>query len=372
ITNGAKINFENITVTGGDTPKDGGGVYIDGDCDIQFSGSTITGNKAGGSGGGVYIHGPASGPARGELSFYGGSISGNTAAGSHTSSADPGSTQGGGGLYVGGRASIWLNNATVANNTAEGGSGGGVLVNGSVFPGPDNSRSHATAEEYGLIMTEGNISGNKSMGSKSPHGGGGIYVAQGAFEMWGGEISGNTSKRQGGGVFIWHNADFRSSGNSRFINNTGVGSSKDICSRGYTTLAGHTRADRVYVWNNNGDNKYAEPDAFYIGEDARITTGLVLAYDDTPSNPRTRNLVNVLVSASGTDRIANIDLEGHLTGDKFVDTDPEGDWLGVDLVDPIGANTADIGRFTLGAFTGKGDVSLGPYTLDSDGRMVRR
>jgi hypothetical protein len=268
----------------------------------------------------------------------------------------------------------------VSNNTAEGGSGGGVLVNGSVKPGPGKSRSDPTAEEYGFIMTAGSISGNRSTGSVSPHGGGGIYVAHGFFEMWGGEISGNYSKRQGGGVFVWHNARFRASGYSKFLNNTGVGSSTDICSRGYTVMQGHTLADRIYIWNNNGTPEFAEPDEFFIGEFARVNTGIVLAYDDTPANPRTRNRITVYNPDSGvptpSDLIGNIDLEGHLTDGSFKTMDLEPDWLNVDLVEEgayIITPGEGVKRFSLGTFVGSGSKTLGSsYKLNDDGKMVRQ
>jgi hypothetical protein len=365
ITGGANITFENITVTGGDTAKVGGGVYIEGDCKVKFSGCTITGNKAA-SGGGVYVHGPDSGSADGEFYFIGGSISGNTATGTAAGSiANPAAAQGGGGLYLGGRIAATLYNATVANNTAQGGSGGGVLI---AAADPNNNSGNRDSNEFGLFMFGGSISQNNSYGYTSPHGGGGVYVAQGAFDMDGGNISGNYSKRQGGGVFIWHNARFSASGNSSILNNDGVGSSKAICSRGYTLLTGNARADKIYIWNNNDSPKFSrEPDSFTISENARAD-GIVLAYDDSDSGAhQTRNHINV-ANLSGIDTVATIDLEGHLTDNAFKTMDLEGDWLGKTLIkSSIASISTDIARFPLGTFVGSGTRSLSSYKIVPDG-----
>ncbi|MDR0642700.1 MAG: hypothetical protein LBG07_09605, partial [Treponema sp.] len=362
VTGGANITFENIAVTGGDTTGNGGGVYIDGDCKVKFSGGSITGNKAA-SGGGVYVHGPDSGSNDGEFYFIGGSISGNTATGTKVGSiANPVTTQGGGGLYVGGRITATLYNATVANNTAQGGSGGGVLI---AAANPNNNSGYRDAEEFGLNMFGGSISQNNSYGAASPHGGGGVYVAQGAFDMDGGNISGNYSKRQGGGVFVWHNARFNASGNSSILNNDGVGSSKAICSRGYTEMMGNARADKIYIWNNNDNPKFSqEPDSFNIAQNARAN-GIVLAYDDSDSGRhQTRNYINIL-GLNGSDPVATIDLEGHLTDGLFKTMDLEPDWLGKTLIKTN--NSADIARFPLGTFVGSGTRSLSSYEIVRDG-----
>jgi hypothetical protein len=381
ITGNARLVFENITVTGGDTGKDGGGLYITGDSKVKFSGGMITGNKAA-SGGGVYIEDTsASVPATkdGEFSLIGGSISGNTATGSEIKVADNGSITsiaGGGGLYVNGYALAWLAGGTIANNTTQG-SGGGVLINGkaSVIAG---SRGD---DETGLLMSGGSISQNKSTGAGSPHGGGGVYVASGAFDMQGGEVAGNYSKRQGGGVFVWHDARYTASGNSSILNNDGVGSSKAICSRGLTEMRGNAKADKVYIWNNpwnpgNTPRFGNEPDSFTIAEYARAD-GIVLAYDDTPGSPQTRNYIDIKGSIPGTDPIATIDLEGHLTNYVFATTDLEGDWLNRSLVKgSFNEVRAVIDRFPLGAFVGSRTLSLGPYKLGNEsgnyGKMLRK
>jgi hypothetical protein len=377
ITGNAHLVFENITVTGGNTDKDGGGLYITGDSKVKFSGGMITGNQAG-SGGGVYIEDSSASGSDGEFSLIGGSISGNTATGSVRTVATNGAITaiaGGGGLYIKGYAMAWLAGGTIANNTTQG-SGGGVLINSNVV-GDGRTRG----EEDGLLMSGGSISQNKSLGASSPHGGGGVYVARGAFDMQGGEVAGNYSKRQGGGVFVWHNARFTASGNSSILNNDGVGSSKAVCSRGYTEMRGNARADRIYIWNNpwNPDNVPEfrdEPDSFTITENARVN-GIALAYDDTPGSIQTRNYIDIRTSIPGTDIIATIDLEGHLTDGVFATTELEGDWLNRSLLKGnFNDVTNVISRFPLEAFVGSSTRSLSPYKISSGsgdyGKMVHK
>jgi hypothetical protein len=224
-------------------------------------------------------------------------------------------------------------------------------------------------------MSTGTISGNYSRGSVSPHGGGGVYVAAGAFEMLGGSVTTNTSTRQGGGVFVGHNSRFSASGSSSIIGNSGVGSSKDICSRGYTELMGNAQANSIYIWNNNGNNYFTnEFDSFTLGQNARAG-GIVLAHDahttliNAPATQGALVNTNYIIIANdvtGTDQICLIDLEGHLTGGSFVDTNISGDWIGTSsqprpLV--LGSattlqNQVFINRLPLNTFTGGKVVNL--------------
>jgi hypothetical protein len=342
ITGGADITFENINITGGSTTGNGGGVYITGDHNkVKFSGGNITGNTAY-SGGGVYIEDDDSTADTGsEFNFMGGDISGNTATGaaSGNSTASPlESMGGGGGVYVKGDALFWLASGTISGNTTKG-AGGGVLVNGN-----------ATGDETGFFMSGGKIVNNKSASTTYPHGGGGAYVAKGAFEMLGGEITGNTATRQGGGVFVhWGDARFTASGNSTITGNDGVGSSKAICNRGKTELLGNARADRVYVWNYDDDGT---PDQlFTLAQNAQVT-GIVLAY-----SAENANVIDIKDSFKGTNTICTIDLEGHLnSGGSFVG-ELEPDWLHKKIITGNNSTlTAVLGRLPLNSFTSKNSV----------------
>ena len=88
----------------------------------------------------------------------------------------------GGGIYVDSNATLNLNGGQIVDNKAY--SGGGVYVEGA------------------MTMNGGKIARNEAMNAKSD-GGGGVKVAAGAFKMFAGEISGNTSPRYGAGVSVW-------------------------------------------------------------------------------------------------------------------------------------------------------------------------
>jgi hypothetical protein len=371
VTDGADITFENITVTGGNISNDdGGGIYISGSSRIKFSGGTITGNTAR-SGGGIYVN-DGTDDGHYDLILLNSSITNNTATGTAVggiANGDTASFAGGGGIYINRYADVWLAGGTVSNNTTSG-SGGGVLINGFA-----ENNGGERGWEYGFLMSGGSIANNRSNGGSSPHGGGGVYVARGVFEMIGGQITGNYSVRQGGGVFVWHNARFTASGTSSITNNEGVGSSKGICSRGLTEMMGKAQADKIYIWNNNpvSEGRFsAESDSFTLAENARAA-GIVLAYDDTPTNPHTRNFINIAAAVPGSDPICRIDLEGHLTNYVFATTDIN-DWIGRKVLEVgtgIPNTQALLDRFPLNTFVGKGTLSLSAYKLERDAGTVR-
>jgi hypothetical protein len=376
ISGGARITFDNLTIQGGGNNSyagSGGGMYIGGDSIVEWKSGNISGSTAV-SGGGVYVD-------NSEFDFMAGSINGNTATGKAATNFTTGnnpSIQGGGGVYVNGEnALFWLAEGQITGNSTEG-SGGGVLVNGSAVP----DRPAANALPHNFIMSAGAVNNNTSKGSTWPHGGGGVFVAKGVFEMLNGQIMNNKSTRQGGGVFVWSRSLFWMGGDSSVTANSGVGSAKAICNRGITTMRDNAQADKVYVWNyakgswNNGAG-----DEFTLMEGARVT-GLVLAFADDPQN--NRNYINIVSSSgqfftSGTDPITTIDLESHLTsnGSFAADATIAGDWLNNYLIrnggSPIpAAQAADVlKRFPLGTFTsGKPSQSLSPYKLDNTGKLV--
>jgi hypothetical protein len=307
-----------------------------------------------------------------------GSINGNNAIGASTGTTTSLATlDGGGGVCVSGDALFWLAGGAVSNNTTKG-SGGGVLVRGRlVDTGYTNSPS---LPNYGVIMNGGAISGNNSTGGSSPHGGGGVYVATGEFEMPEGQITTNKSSRQGGGVFVHSGAIFGAWGNSTITGNTGTGSSKGICSRGITTLAGNAQVDTVYVWNPLAEDGGIVQNMFSLSGNARVA-GIVLAYSQEH-----RNFINVegigvspssINPTDGTsanpkeqDQIGILDLEGHLTNYSFVDTDIN-DWLNQIVFkgeEKSVKNIIHYNRLRAGTFVGGSSISLSSkYKIAIDG-----
>ncbi|MDR2079103.1 MAG: hypothetical protein LBP74_05220 [Treponema sp.] len=340
ISGGADLTFENINVTGGNFAGNGGGIYVTGNSKVDFTGN-ITGNTAK-SGGGVYLEAGTGVSDYSTFTLTSGTIANNHATGTGSGALDVNDMDGGGGVYIKGNAIFTLRAAgAISNNTAVG-SGGGVLINGNVIPG-------SPPDEYGLIMDDNSkITGNTSTGATYPQGGGGVYVAQGAFEMYGGEVTSNIATRQGGGVFVhWANspaltARFTASGDSVITGNTGVGSSKAICNRGITELTGSARADYVYVWDY-GDASI--PQSFTLANNTRIDVGIAFArVSASAPNNNFITLVNDGTNDYNTaDYVAGvrpsilIDLESHLNGGIYTGTTPDTDWLGTTLI--TGANT---------------------------------
>jgi hypothetical protein len=277
------------------------------------------------------------------------SISNNTATGNSTSPL-----AGGGGVYINNYALFWLSSGTITGNKARagervGGSGGGVLINGNT-----QNTSGDRGDEYGLLMSGGSISNNDSQGAVSPHGGGGVYVAKGCFEMLGGTISGNNSVRQGGGVFVAHNSRFTASGNSSITNNEGVGSSKAICNRGYTVLTGNAQADKVYLWiDDDKPGSFTPPNSFSIAQSARIQ-GIVLAYSGY-GKPQSFNLNKIYIADidNKTDPVCRIDFEMNLVNNysTFADTSINV-WLGKKVIDN-GILDIPVDRFPLNTLVGR-------------------
>ncbi|MDR0669486.1 MAG: hypothetical protein LBF95_05335, partial [Treponema sp.] len=201
------------------------------------------------------------------------------------------------------------------------------------------------------------ITGNKSTSTTYPHGGGGVYVAQGAFEMLEGEITGNKATRQGGGVFVhWATgatgtARFGAYGNAAITGNDGVGSSAAICNRGITELLSSARADKVYIWDYEGADP---PQEFTLVPSVQVG-GVALAYSAVNKNYIT--LVDDHTGwTGGTGQICLIDLESHLSGGVFAGQ-LEPDWLGKKVVKGNNTTlTAVLSRLPLNSFTGTPSV----------------
>jgi hypothetical protein len=314
----------------------------------------------------------------------GGTISGNTASGG--AGAFPNLT-GGGGVCIVGKALFWMASGSISGNFAGAssgtsyGSGGGVLI-----------RASTGAVNDGFLMSSGSVSNNRSYSNVYPHGGGGVYVATGEFEMLGGEITGNNSVRQGGGVFIHRGGRFTASGNSTITGNEGVGSSKAICSRGITELTGNAQADKVYVWNvmpDPGEDGYGDSSdpadyfRFTIAKYARIG-GIVLAHPPsfTPESGSSTdfhdvpgghyNVINYAPGAdsAGTDQICRIDLEMNLVNGVLATTDINA-WIGKRIV-WNGSNAIPSARFPMNSLVGKSTLYLTNYKVDTNGKLVKQ
>lgn len=145
------------------------------DCSEGTTGMITGGKGSGSNGGGITV---SSG---GALNLYGGKISGNTAAS-------------GGGIYVTGGSAALYGGAVTGNSAT--GNGGGIYL----------------AASGSLTINGGSIENNKTTGTSGK--GGGVHVASGAAEMYGGEITGNESPNGGGVYTVGSGSSFAISGGS--------------------------------------------------------------------------------------------------------------------------------------------------------------
>jgi len=169
----------------GNENVNGGGVYVR-DASLTMSGNaSIIGNYAL-VGGGVYVYAFCN---DGTLTMNGGTISGNIA------------TQDGGGVYIfNSNGYFKMTSGAITGNTAAVNGGGVAVIGGSSL----------------------SMSGNASIANNNAKTGGGVYQFDGASDIGGGSITGNTAVENGGGVFIGQNGAYTMFGGS-IANNTATG-----------------------------------------------------------------------------------------------------------------------------------------------------
>jgi hypothetical protein len=174
---GAEFNHDAIsqnTVTATAGVGAGGGLYDENGGQVENT--TVTQNTASGAGGGI-IAGP------GEL-LIDVRITGNAV------TAAKATDEGGGGVFASGATEI--EQSTIANNSVTV-SGAGSSGGGGIYSADALTASFAT------------ISGNVVLGSAPKSGGGGIYSGA-AVSLQNATISNNTSKDDGGGMYVGANA----------------------------------------------------------------------------------------------------------------------------------------------------------------------
>ena len=183
------IRFENIEISGGASPDEGGGIAIGPGSEVTLGkGALIRNNQAYSFGGGVIV---APG---GSLNIDGGKVIDNRSA-----------IVGGGIAAVGANSALVFKNGEVSSNQAQGGGGiaifqgGRFLLSGGTIH--DNTADIAGGgifinQSGSFTMEGGMIRGNRSSGS-----GGGIAILEhSAFVLEDGEIQGNRAAEHGGGI----------------------------------------------------------------------------------------------------------------------------------------------------------------------------
>ena len=238
------LSLENLTITGGNSSKEGGGIYF-GSTGGTFTisdGTTIKGNTASGNGGNVYV-------AKGTFKMErGGTISGGNA------------TQGGG-VYVRNNGTFTMKGGEISGNNATYGGGVFVFDTESAFTmnGGTISNCNATSTSNGcggggiysagtLTITGGTISNcNATSTSNNSGGGGGIYSA-GTLSITGGMISDCTAK-SGGGIYVYDKLSM--SGGTISGNNASYGKGAYLSSTGKLNMSGTAQfaeSDDVYIY----------------------------------------------------------------------------------------------------------------------------
>ncbi len=180
VASGVTATIGGVTITGGNAPSAGGGIYNSGT--LTLTDSTISSNTAP-SGGGIFNN-------SGTLTVSDSTVSGNTAGA-------------GGGIFNAG--TLTVSNSTVSGNTASGGAGGGIF-NGGTLTVSNSTVSGNTASggagggisnSYGtLTVSNSTVSGNTASGGS----GGGIHNLYGTLTVSNSTVSGNTAGA-GGGIF---------------------------------------------------------------------------------------------------------------------------------------------------------------------------
>ncbi len=176
--NGAVINISRMTITGGKSASDGGGIFI-GEEVVTLTDCVVTGNSSGSDGGGINVQ-SLNASTLASLTLKNTAVTGNTA-------ADDGA-----GFYFFHSGTAVVENCTISGNTATGGDGGGFYFYGTVTAG-------------GLTVRNSTIANNKA-GNR----GGGIVllggVSVGTLNVLSCTITGNSATTNGGGIFRIANA----------------------------------------------------------------------------------------------------------------------------------------------------------------------
>ena len=263
----------------------GGGVYNEGM--FSMSGGHIFQNKSTNHGGGVNN-------GSGTFEMSGGEISKNT------------TTNRGGGVFNKGGTFIMSDAAKISENKAMCGGGvykesGTFTMSGGTITGNTAAGSAANASGGGVYneaeaftMSGGTITQNKSQYS-----GGGVYN-NGAFTMSGGEITHNKSEKYGGGVQHASLESFKMSGTAKITNNTAIsGGGGVLVEKGRAiTLGGAVEITGNKVGDNRDNN-------LYLGRETTVQTDSLTGKETigvtTYNSPTDDSSVTITSNAASAD-----------------------------------------------------------------------
>ena len=250
---GVEVNGGELTLYGGNvsgnTNDDGGGVYVFGGS-LTISGGNISGNKADLLGGGVYI-GSAS------LTIFSGTISNNEAGDS------------GGGVFCA-YSLFRMNGGSISENTCSDGDGGGlcfsispITISGGDISGNTTLNGNGggiytsthTTNNGDLTISGGTIKNNKAISKEDGVAGygGGIYIEDGSFYMSGGTVKENDASSAGNNAYIggYFEPSDKAVIEGGLVSNTYTTICYDSnCGTGEMTSKFIKKGDKVNLWLN--------------------------------------------------------------------------------------------------------------------------
>ena len=208
------LTLEDVTITGGKDPFDGGGILIDPGSVATITDAAISNNTAP-SGGGIQNSGT--------LTVVGSDLSNN-------------SSTGGAGGAIRNSGNLTVSNSSIFDNYALTGGGGifnsleligypesvALVENSQIFNNTTDNNGGGIANWSNLTVIDSTISGNTASGLRLGIGyGGGIDNAfEGDLTVTGSNISGNTALGSGGGISNTRRAGQLNITNSTIANNT--------------------------------------------------------------------------------------------------------------------------------------------------------
>jgi parallel beta-helix repeat protein len=367
-------SISGLTITGGMTNGDGGGLNSQGT--ITLTDCSITGNNAKSYGGGIFVvgggattltncivSGNTSANEGGGLTLIGGSamltgctISGNTA------------PYGGGGLYAD-NESLSLTSCHVSGNSS-GQSGGGVFIesnSSTTLTGCTISGNTSAIEGGGLAQIDGSLSlTDCDVSDNTADLGGGLAFSHGSTPMTltNCAVSGNTATDdRGGGLFIYSAATVLNnctvSGNTAFASGGGMytyigGVPENALKNTLTncTFSGNTAGQSGGGIGARGDVQAQFSDCTISGNTASRSGGGLYLYT-SPYYPslQTSEIGNTIV-AGNTAASSGPDASGTFVskGNNLIgETDGSSGWVGTDLTgtsaQPLNPLLAPLGNF---------------------------
>lgn len=287
---GATVIFRNLTITGGDTPMSGGGIYSSGD--VTLDNATVRENTA-----------------RGAMA-----------------------TQGGGGVYNDGGTLMLVNRAGVRNNRASGasGSGGGIFnANGGTvsasrarIAGNRANRAGGGIEdasvtgmskggtEFAVVLTQTDLNNNIAgpTGTAAPGNGGGLHVTGNAgVQIVGGTVRNNFAAREGGG--LWNGAGRMDLQDVTIETNAAAGAAADDGGGGVFNNGGQLEISGGVISANQATGASGSGGGvFHLGGTTAITGTMI------SGNSASRAGGGLETAVGGMITLTDVDFDGNSTG----------------------------------------------------------